>query len=304
LSLVTGITVKEKTEGEIIADQFKAQINMVNSKSYFPKYEVEEILLREKQFELWRMEKDNRFKVPHDLVKFTPSGASKCKRELFYKALRMEQDEVQNRPFNNRWTRNSTAIHGAIQRDILYTPYLLPNPNFTIHFTDSFKDQFGLLPAWEKNIETYKKLEHNGVEFYVSGMMDGLLNHTKSGKTYGFEFKTKTNDSWQVHKMNKPSPAHVQQCVAYSLLFEDSEGNPVNDYLLTYEAVPKDKWGSGTTALEDIKVFHVEVTERQKNSLKKKWSEVARMVADGELPKQETSKCLFCPYKTICLGGK
>lgn len=277
---------------------------MVNTKSYFPKQEVEEILLREKQFELWRMEKDNRFKVPHDLVKFTPSGASKCKRELFYKALKMKQDETQNAPFNNRWTRNSTAIHGAIQRDLLYTPYLLNNPSFEVLYTDRFKDKFGLLPAWEKNIEDYKKIEHDGVEFYVSGMMDGLMKHRKTGKTYGFEFKTKTNDSWQVHRMNKPSPSHVQQCVAYSLLFEDAEGKPVNDYLLTYEAVPKDKWGSGATALEDIKVFHVEVTQRQKNALLKKWSTVARMVEDGELPKQETSKCLFCPYKTICLGGK
>jgi CRISPR/Cas system-associated exonuclease Cas4 (RecB family) len=304
VSLVTGFKKPELTEGELVANSLKAQINMVSTKSYFPEYEAEEVLLREKQFELWRMEKENRFRVPHDLVKFTPSGASKCRRELFYKALRMEQDAVQNAPFNNRWTRNSTAIHGAVQRDLFYARYLLKNPVFEVLMTDNFKDKFGLLPAWERNIETYKKVEYKGVEFYVSGMMDGLLKNHKDGKTYGFEFKTKSNDSWQVHRLNKPSPAHVQQCVAYSLLFEDEEGNPVDDYLLTYEAVAKDKWGSGPTALEDVKVFHVQVTQRQKNALLKKWSDVARMVADGEVPKQETSKCMFCPYKTICLGGK
>ena len=288
------------TEGEQVAVDLKTQMNLVNARSYFPKYRIEEILLRQKKYELWRMEKSNRFTVPKGLVKFTPSGASKCKRELFYKALRMEQIN-ENSPFNNRWTRNSTAVHEAVQRDLLYAPALLDKPFFNIQMVD--KGEFGMLPAWEKNIESYKIIEHKGIKFVVSGMMDGLLTHTESGKTYGFEFKTKSNDNYQVHKMNKPNPKHVQQCVAYSLLFETPDGKPVDDYLLSYEAVPKDKWQAGSSALEDIKIFHVHITQRQKTSLLNKFASVAEMVETGELPDKETSKCLFCPYKVICLSG-
>ena len=150
--------------------------DLINEKSYFPKYKVEEILLRQQQYELWRMEKGNRFTVPEGLVKFTPSSASKAKRDLFYKALKVKPDESTNAPFNNRWTRNSTAIHGTVQRDLLYGNHMFKEPLFTVNMVD--KGEFGLLPAWEKNIEAYKIIEHKGVKFVVSGMMDGILKHT------------------------------------------------------------------------------------------------------------------------------
>jgi CRISPR/Cas system-associated exonuclease Cas4 (RecB family) len=298
MGLVTGVKPKVLTEGDEVANQLKLHMNMINQKSYFPKPEVEEILLRQKQYELWRME--NRFKTPEGLVKFTPSGASKCKRELFYKALRMKQ-KSDNAPFNNRWTRNSSAIHEATQNDLLYAKWLMENPLFTVNMVEN--ENFGLLPAWEKNIETYKIYEHKGVKFVVSGMMDGLLNYEKTDKTYGFEYKTKTNDNYQVHKLKKPAPHHVSQCVSYSLIFDDENGDPLKDYILTYEAVAKDKWGSGVSALDDLKTFHVEVSERQRTNMLNKFAEVAEKVYNGELPDQERSKCLFCPFKHICLTG-
>lgn len=157
---------------------------------------------------------------------------------------------------------------------------------------------FGQLPAWEKNIEAYKVIEHKGVKFVVSGMMDGLLTHTPTGKTVGFEFKTKTNDATQIVKMTKPSDAHIKQCVAYSLIFEDEKGDPVRDYLLTYEAVPKDKWLAGDFAMQDVRAFHIHVTDRQRNNLLNRFAEVAECVANGELPELEKSKLMFSDYKS------
>lgn len=301
MGLITGVDSKEITRTNGLENSLKSHFNMINTKSYFPKAHVEEVILRQKQFELWRMSKENRFKVPEGLVKFTPSSASKCRRELFYKALRAPQDDVQNAPFNNRWTRNSTAVHEAVQRDLLYAESLLKNPAFTPQMIE--KEGFGLLPAWEKVVEDYKVIEHKGVKFVVSGMMDGILTHNKDGSTVGFEFKTKTNDCMQVQKMKKPSAAHIQQCVAYSLIFETPDGEPINDFLLTYEAVPKDRWDSGSSAYDDLRVFHIQVTKRQKTNLLNKFADVAAMVEDGEIPKREVSKCLFCPYKGFCAKG-
>lgn len=289
-----------KSMDSVLGTAMVEHLDAINKKSYFPKAEVEEILLRDKKFEIHRMK--NRFTTPDGLVKFTPSGASKCRRELFYKFARARQDEIQQAPFNNRWTRNSTAIHGATQRDLLYAPYLLKNPYFKMKMV--VKEGFGLLPAWERNIETYKVIEYNGVKFVVSGMMDGLLEVIETGQTVGFEYKTKSNDSNQINKMTKPAQPHIAQVVSYSLVFEDDNGNPVDDYLITYEAVAKDKWDSGDYAVPDVKSFHVKVSQRQKTNMLKKFSEVAQMVYDGEIPERETSKCMFCPFKDICLGGE
>lgn len=283
------------TLGTAMVEHFDA----INAKSYFPKPAIEEILLRDMQHEIHMMK--NRFTTPEGLVKFTPSGASKCRRELFYKTLKARQDDIQQAPFNNRWTRNSSAIHKSVQHNLLYANTLLPKPYFSVLMVE--KEGFGLLPAWEKNIEKYEVIEHNGVKFVVSGMMDGLLKVNSTGQTVGFEYKTKSNDSYQIEKMTKPSPQHILQCVSYSLIFKDENGEPVNDYILTYEAVAKDRWDKGEYALQDVKAFHITITERQKKSMLKKFSEVADMIYNGELPKQETSKCMFCGYKGICLGG-
>ncbi len=296
MSLVSAVNMKEIQHGTEIENAFKTHFNKINANSFFPKYKPEEILLRQKQFELWRMEKENRFRTPKGLIKFTPSSASKAKRDLFYKALKLPEDASTNAPFNNRWTRNSTAVHETVQRDLLYAPYLMENPAFTVHMME--KEGFGMLPAWEKVVEDYKVHEHKGKKFAMAGMMDGILKHEKTGRYYGFEFKTKTNDAWQVHRMKQPSQSHIQQCVAYSLIFETPDGEPINDYLLTYEAVPKDKWLAGAGALQDIRVFHIHISDRQKTNLLNKYASVVESVETGELPPLEKSKILFSNYKS------
>lgn len=289
-------TASPVKQTDILELDLQAHMDAINKKSYFPKYHVEEILLRQKQFELWRMKKDNRFAVPEGLVKFTPSSASKAKRDLFYKALRVKPDEGLQLPFNNRWTRNSTAVHEAVQRDLLYGQHLLKNPLFTVNMLET--EEFGNLPAWEKVIENYKVITHKGTTFVVSGMMDGMLTHAPTGKAVGFEFKTKTNDATQVQYLNKPADSHIKQCVAYSLVFEDENGEPLLDYLITYEAVPKDKWLAGDFAVQDVKAFHIKVTERQRQNLLNRFAEVAECVATGELPPVEKSKLTFTDYRS------
>lgn len=290
-----GLTKKvsiDDTRGHKLATDLKGQFNMLHSMDFYDDYEIEELLLRQKKLELDYIKK--RFKVPTDFVQFSPSSADKCKRELFYKINKLKKDEQSTHPYQRRWTRNSTAVHEAVQRDLLYMEKHLPNPAFKVEMMGEGVAEG--LPAWEKNLQAYKLIEHNGQKFYLYGMMDGILQY-KDGSRIGFEFKTKSTKQDTIHKLKKPSPSHVQQTVAYSILFG------IDEYLITYESVAKDEWRSGAIAYEDIKPFYVKVTEKQRIKLLDKFAEVAEMVNNGEIPQQETSKCFFCPYKSFCLGG-
>lgn len=267
----------------------KGQFNILHSMDFYDDYEIEKTLVKQQELELHYIK--NRYELPENMVYFSPSGASKCKRELFYKALKQRKDDQPSFPYQKRWTRNSTAVHGAVQRDLLYMEKHLHSPAFKMTYV---KDGIAAgLPAWEKNIQTHKVITHNDVTFALYGMMDGIMEY-KDGSRVGFEFKTKSAKQDVVANMKKPSSSHVQQCVAYSLLFG------MDEFLITYENVSKDEWRAGASAIDDIKPFYVKVTEKQKQNLLNKFAEVAEAVETAEIPKQETSKCMFCPYKTVC----
>jgi CRISPR/Cas system-associated exonuclease Cas4 (RecB family) len=288
MSLTKRIT-RNSSRAKELENALKSQFNMYHLIEHYDDYEIEKLLLRQKEREVELIKKP--FEVPEGYVKFSPSGADKCERELFYKIMKAEKDELQKYPYQKRWTRNSSAVHEAVQRDLLYMEKFLPNPAFTV---ERMEDG---LPAWEQNIQRYKIFKHNGVEFILYGMMDGVLKYTKDGSRIGFEFKTKSTKADAVEKLKKASTSHKLQCVAYSLLFD------IDEYLITYESVAKDEWRIGAGAMDDIKPFYVKVTEEQKQQLLDKLARVTEMVQNGELPERDTSKCMFCPYKTICLGG-
>lgn len=195
-------------------------------------------------------------------------------------------DEV---TFRRRWTRNSTAVHGCVQKQLLEAEVLLDEPAFKVHRLENE------LPAWEKNIEGWKKITHNGVEFILFGMCDGILEY-KDGSKIGFEYKTKSNSVAQIKSLREPSRSHFTQCVAYSILFG------VDEWCITYESVAKDKWTTGENARPDMKIFYVKVTENDRQRLLDRWSRVAMNLQDGEVSTPDFSKCLFCPFKKFAMG--
>jgi CRISPR/Cas system-associated exonuclease Cas4 (RecB family) len=291
LSKPTDLTakVREQKKGQLRGEElvlaFTKHIEEVNSKDYFDVYEVEEILLKEQQHKLKVMKQ--RPDYPKDLPRFSPSSSDKCERELWFKDNKAEKDEQTSYPFQRRWTRNSTAVHGAIQRQLLEAEFVLDTPEFKVMRLDND------LPAWEKNIEGYKIIEHNGVKFVLFGMCDGILTY-KDGSKVGFEYKTKSNSVAQIKQLKEPSPSHVMQTVAYSILFG------VDEWLITYESVAKDKWSTNENARQDFKVFYNKVTDADRKRLLDKWARVAENVETGEIPKPNTSKCMFCPFKSAC----
>ena len=275
---------KSEKRGDKLIHAFSEHINAINSIDYFNVLSVEELLLKEQAFMIEKLKKRPNF--PKGLTRFSPSSAAKCERELFFKAIKAEQDEKTGHPFQRRWTRNSTAVHGAVQKQLLEAEVLLDKPKFTVMRLAND------LPAWEKNIEKTKIIKHGGVEFCVFGMCDGVLEY-EDGTKIGFEFKTKSNSVAQI-KQVKDIKQYQHQLTAYSILFG------INEWLVMVEAVAKDKWSTGSIARDDFKLFYHKVSEADRKALLDKWARVAMNVQDGEISKPEYSKCLFCPFKGIC----
>jgi PD-(D/E)XK nuclease superfamily len=251
----------------------------------FDKDIEEQILLEE--LENIRNSKELHFE--NGLVTFSPSSSSKCERELYFKATNATKDEIQLLPYQRRWVRNGSAVHAAVQKDLLYAETHLKEPAFTV---EKMPDGSA---AWEHNLKEVKQFEHNGVRFQIFGMMDGILRYVDNSRI-GFEYKTKSTTISAVgnYKLRDIQESHKQQAIAYSLLFG------IDEFLFIYESLAKDNWTKGEEARPDIRAFYFKPTEEMKNDLLDKFARVAVKVERGEIPNPERDKCLFCPYKEIC----
>ena len=277
----------DSERGQRLAGALYNQFNALHSQDFFPDYQIESLLLDQKAHDLALIKNFER--LPEGLISFSPSSASACKRGLVFKANREVKDEVLRYPYQRRWTRNSSAVHEAVQRDLLYCEKVLDNPVFTVHRLESG------LPAWEQNIKTHKVIEHNGVKFVLNGMCDGILEYKPDGSKVLFEFKTKSTTIGCVgtYKLKNVQEEHRIQAVAYSLLFG------VDECIFMYESVAKDGWTKGADAKVDFRTFYVKVTEEDRQELLDKFAEVAKDFYDKKLPAKE-DKCFFCVYKEAC----
>lgn len=277
----------ESERGQRLAGGLYKQFNTLHSKDFFQNRELEELLIKQKEHDLEMI--DSYKNLPKDLIVFSPSGASACGRSLYFKASKTKKDELRKYPYQRRWTRNSSAVHEAVQRDLLYCEKVLDNPVFTVHRLKNG------LPAWEQNIKTCKIIEHNGVKFALNGMCDGILNYTPDGSKVLFEFKTKSTTIGCVgtYKLKEPSPEHRMQAVAYSILFG------IDECIFTYESVAKDNWTKGEEAKIDLRTFYVKITEEDRQQLLDRMAKIAKQYYAGILPEKE-DKCFFCEYKTAC----
>lgn len=281
------VVEQDSERGQRLAGALYNQMNDLHSVDFYSNYEIESLLLKQKEHDLDKMKNFER--LPEGLISFSPSSASACARGLVFKANREEKDEVIRYPYQRRWTRNSSAVHEAVQRDLLYCEKVLKNPIFTVERLESG------LPAWEQNIKTAKVIEHNGVKFVLNGMCDGILNYTPDGSRVLFEFKTKSTTIGTVgtYKLKGVQEEHRIQAVAYSILFG------VDEVVFMYESVAKDGWTKGAEAKVDFRTFYVKITEEDRKNLLDRLSEIAKQYYNNEIPAKE-DKCFFCVYKNAC----
>lgn len=277
----------DSERGNRLAGALYNQFQALHTKDYYDDYEIESLLIEQKEKDLSLIKSYP--KLPEGLIVFSPSSASACGRGLFFKANKEEKDEIQRYPYQRRWTRNSSAVHEAVQRDLLYSEKVLKNPMFVVERLESG------LPAWEQNIKKCIEIEHNGVKFALNGMCDGILNYTVDGSKVLFEFKTKSTTIGAVgtYKLKGVSEEHRIQAVAYSILFG------VDEAIFTYESVAKDGWTKGAEAKVDLRTFYIKITEEDRIELLDRLSEIAKQYYANKLPAKE-DKCFFCVYKTAC----
>lgn len=277
--------------GEELANAIVKHFDRINSiNPLWDDKEIEELLLRQRQFEVGKI--GTKPNYPNQYPRFSPSSSDKTDLELFLKNIKAPRDEQEMLPWQKRWVENSTGVHEARQRNLLYGEKFLTNPDFVVErIKDEENELRNGLPAWEKPLEGWKVIEHNGYKMVVTGMMDGILNY-KDGSRIGFEFKTKSNSVAQIKQLKDSAPYHKKQCIAYSILFG------IDEYVITYESVAKDKWGTSTNARPDMKAFYLKVTERQRQEMLDKWAGVCAYVENGEVPPIiDVSKDMFFPYK-------
>jgi len=279
-------TLKGKSINNTMAEDMLKHFHKLHSiDRIFMDKEIELLLIEQKKNELNTIGRKPTY--PTDLVKFNPSGASKTVMDLFLKAKGYKENSIMY-PYHKRWVRNSTAVHEAIQTDLLYAEKLIKDTKFTVARTEEG------LPQWEDNILKWVEIEHNGQRFILNGKADGILRYEPTGQLVGFEIKTKSNTIGQVgfYRMKEPAEYHVEQTVAYFLLYG------IRDQIIFYEGVVKDHWHKGSEAKIDVRSFGVHITDEMVNKVLDKWAYVSECVENDTMP-EDRELGFFSGYKHL-----
>jgi len=273
-----------------IAEAFHKMLDDFHGMNIRNDTELDVAILKERMEQITDGRDNLRGKWDNSLITFSPSSADDCERSLAFKFLKADEDEVEFEPYQKRWVRNGSAVHEAIQSDLLYIEKFLKDAPFEVLRTREGK------PAWERNTRTVKQFEHNGERFQIYGMVDGMLWYKPGEKRIGFDFKTKSTTIAAIgdYKMKAPQEGHVLQMVAYSLLFD------VDEYIICYESLAKDNWTKGKEARADLRVFHIIITQEMKDALLDKFARIVKEQREGILSQPNFDKCLFCKFKEVC----
>jgi hypothetical protein len=237
---------------------------------------------------------------PRNIPYFSPSSANSCKRELYVKLTGGKRDKTVRPPYQGRWTRLGTAIGDTLQRDLLfigkhYEKTIGERPRF-VPKTTGDPDYY---PMWEDFAKKAHTVEHNGFTFALYGTPDGILIDTRTGEYVGLEVKSKqtTHAQTSLYSMKEPKEDHARQIIAYSIMYG------VDDYLITYLNGSKKGWHISEEDYvknPDLRVFHVYVTESDRQALLDGFTGVLQAVKDGNPPPLDIEKFVFNNYKTAC----
>lgn len=224
---------------------------------------------------------------------FSPSATDSCPRELYEKMRGAKRDVQARQPHQGRWTRLGTLSGDMLQRDLLFIEKYVTDAPFIPDRTDEG------LPAWEDFAKKMHIIEHEDTRFSFFGKPDGILRHVPSNKRIGLEIKSKqtTAARTSLYSMKEPEAKHIEQCIAYGIMYD------VSDYLIVYMNLSKKSWNMSDedyASTPDLRVFHVEITDEMKQGLIERMASIVRASALGEAPPLDLSKWTFNNYKTAC----
>ncbi len=223
-------------------------------------------------------------RYPRREIKFSPSGLTKCDRELYYINTNAKADEAESQiGWRARIPRNGTGTHEVMQADLKTMHTKLPE--------NKLPCRFKLL---ETEMVLRKTFDVGGTMVTLSGRLDGLMLDMETGLKFIWEYKTKDKLS-NLTKIKDPLP-YVLQCISYSAVLE------IYDCIIHIESLQKPQWGR--IAAKDSKYFHVVVTPEMVDRLLQRLARIVRAIEAKKPPAKDPEKCLFCSYKTTCGKGR
>lgn len=212
-------------------------------------------------------------------IRFSPSGVTKCGRELYYYNLDFPTEETRLVPWKQRVPRNGEGGHIVTQEDYMKMHEILNEAGVPCKYRMT-----------ETEIIARKEFDVNGTKVVINGRCDGILEDV-NGVKYIWEKKTKDKMT-NFKKVKEPTEANYAQAVCYSLIF----GIPRT--IFEYESLQKPKWSDDDAI--DQKHFYFEVTPQMEQDLLDKLAMVAECIEDKTPPPMELDKCMFCSYKSQC----
>lgn len=226
---------------------------------------------------------------PRTEVYFTPSGVTKCLRELYYENTNAPRDETPEVPWKKRVPRNGTGVHEVFQRDLAKMEERLKEAGHPVFFR-----------FLEAEIKAERSFKVGDVVVKLKGRADGQLglldDEGNVVKVVGFEFKTKDKrkNLNKILKAGQPQFEHQMQATAYYLIFG------ISDWIFSYESLQKPDWSDDNPEKPDLIHFYFKVNPIEARNLLKRLAKVVEAVEKSEPPEPELDKCSFCPFKNQC----
>lgn len=220
---------------------------------------------------------------------FSPSGVSKCARELYYQNTNAPMDTMPQVPWRERMARNGTGSHDVTEADYRRMEEKLRKAGLPVRFR--------LIDAEVSGDRTYKV---NGYSVRLRGRCDGqfglLDDEGNMVETIGFEKKTKDKrkNLNKIMKDGQPQEDHRAQAVAYSLIWG------IQRWMFEYESLQKPDWKDVNPEKPDIAHFLITVDREEAKALLVRLSKIVEAIQNKQLPPAELDKCGFCPFKTVC----
>src|SRR5699024_6265276 len=162
---------------------------------------------------------------------FSPSSVNSCLRELYWKDKRAKRDNFRRQPHQGRRQTHKGRCHrmGTVTGNFIHLGLL--------NIEDKFEQLTGnvppfkfyrtrdCLPTFEDFITPNSKVNIEGVEYYLYGLPDGVIEYvTDDGEKIrvGLEIKTKqtTPARTSLYSMRDAEQSHFDQTVAYSYMYK------------------------------------------------------------------------------------
>lgn len=239
-----------------------------------------------------------------DYIKFSPSQADNCLRELYFINTNAPTDDDAGVPWKNRRRRNGDAYHVETEKVYETMVKRLRDAGLDVYFEIEASELRDGLRAEGKYLVNGREVIVEGrpdmILRYIADPIPGVIN---TGDCVLLDLKAKAKLSSVSGVRRGRIPEHnVKQMHAYSLCrFTTQDGRVFDNIdlsILHYESLEKMKETENES--KDIAAVVVKSTEEDKKRLLLRWAQVVEAVENGEPPPPEKDKCYFCVFKRHC----